>query len=336
MSNPGKENRAGREERGRRRHRKIWWGVLLAALALAGAWGCYRWMPRKARRVDGRLRVAVCQYDSRPGEYRWNVDHALRYAEEAADAGAGVIILPEYSFCTVADTVEGRAFFEMRHAMPWIGARLGRFCRRNRCYLIANVSHEPRGTDPLQPWRRNRTLVFDPRGRVVATYDKRFTAALDEFCHVGGGAADQPAVDLDFGRVGLMICKDTSYPKRFKHQYRGVDLIIAQFGHITDWTESPDDPPWLSNDMDTVYEDFPDIGRDVCRRFACPAVFANKTGLEPIGVYAGGSCAVAPDGEIVASASFGGDILFVDFELDENGRIVRDAAPIPVEMPVDS
>jgi predicted amidohydrolase len=292
-------------------------------------------MPRKARRVDGRLRVAVCQYDSRPGEYRWNVDHALRYAEEAADDGAGVIVLPEYSFCTVADTVEGRAFFEMRHAMRWLKPRLSRFCRRHRCYLFANIPFEPRGSDPLNPWRRNRTLVFDPRGRVVATYDKRLAAALDIFCHVGEGEG-QPALDLDFGRVGLMICKDTSEPRRFKKLYRGVNLIVAQFGHITDWTISTNDPPWLSNDMATVGEDFPEIGRELGSRFQCPAVFANKTGLEPVGVFTGGSCAVAPDGEIVSSADFGGGILYVDFELDENGRIVRDAAPIPVEIPSES
>lgn len=335
MTNTGEENRAKADGRGRRSRRRIWWIVSFAALAAAVAWGCYLWMPRKAKRIDGRLRVAVCQYDSRPGEYRWNVDHALRYAEEAADFGAGVIVLPEYSFCTVADTVEGRAFFEIRHAMRWLKPRLARFCRRHRCYLFANIPFEPSGTDPLKPWRRNRTMVFDPRGRVVATYDKRFAAALDIFCLVGEGGGQEP-LDLDFGRVGMMICKDTSQLKRFKHLYRGVDLIVAQFGHITDWTISTNDPPWLSNDMATAGEDFPEIGRELGLRFRCPAVFANKTGLEPVGVYTGESCAVGPDGEIVASADFGGGILYVDFELDENGRIIRDAAPIPVEIPSDS
>lgn len=335
MPNSGEETRAGTDGRGRRTCRRTRWIVPLAVLAaLAAVWACHLWLPRKAKRVDGRLRVAACQYDSRPGEYRWNVDHALRYAEEAADAGAGVIILPEYSFCTVADTVEGRAFFEIRHAMRWLKPRLGRFCRRHRCYLIVNIPFEPRGTDPLQPWRRNRTLVFDPRGRVVATYDKRFAAALDVFCHVGEGEV-QPPVELDFGRVGLMICKDTSFLKRFGN-YQGVDLITGQFGHITDWTKSENDPLWLSNDMDTADEDFPEIGQELGARFQCPAVFANKTGLEPVGVYTGGSCAVAPDGGIVARAGFGGGILYVDFELDENGRIRRGAAPIPVDEPSDS
>ena len=334
MPNPGEENRVGTGGRGGRSRRKAWWIALLVVLAvLAAALACCRWLPRKARRVDGRLRVAACQYDSRPGEYRWNVDHALRYAEEAADRGAGVIILPEYSFCTVADAVEGRAFFEIRHAMKWLQPRLARFCRRHRCYLFVNIPFEPKGTDPLHPWRRNRSLVFDPKGRVVATYDKRLAAALDVFCLVGEGPV-QPPVDLDFGRVGLMICKDTSYLKRFDN-YEGVDLITAQFGHITDWTISEDDPLWLSNDMGTADEDFPEIGLELGAQFQCPAVFANKTGLEPVGVYTGGSCAVAPDGQIVASAGFGGGILYVDFELDENGRIIRDAAPIPVDFSPD-
>lgn len=308
------------------------WKMALAALAaVAVAWACWRWLPREARRVDGRFRVAVCQYDSRPDSYRWNVEHALRYAREAASHGAGAIILPEYSFCTAADALEGRAYRTMRHMMRRLGPRLGRFCRRHRCYLFVNIPHEPRGGDPGKPLRYNRTLVYAPDGSVAATYDKNLAAVLDEFCQVSEGAR-RPPVDLDFGRVGLMICKDTAFPRKFKH-YRDADLIVAQFGHITDWRATTNDPPWLVNGIATADDDFPDIAARLCETIPLPAVFANKTGMEPEGCYTGGSCAVDAGGRVVARAGYGGDVFYADFELDENGRIRPGASPIPYEPP---
>lgn len=314
--------------------RRAGWTLAVVALVAAAAWTCCHWLPRKARRINGRLRVAVCQYDSRPDNYRWNIDHALRYASEAAAHGAGVVVLPEYSFCSAADVLEGAAYREMRRAMRWLGPRLARFCRAHRCYLFANIPFESKSRLHGKLKRYNRSIVYDPCGRVAAAYDKRFVAILDEFCQVLPGHR-QPPVELDFGRVGMMICKDTLSPQSFEN-YNGVDLIVAQFGHITDWTTSTNDPPWLINDMGDAHDDFPEIAKELAGTFHCPAVFANKTGLEPAGAYTGGSCATAADGTITARAGFGGDILYVDFELDENGRIHRDAPPIPLPSPPDS
>jgi len=323
--------RTGRSSPRGRAWRTAAWIVLFA---LAASWAAWRWSPRTAKRVDGRLRVAVCQYDSRPAKYRWNADHALRYAKEAAAHGAGVIVLPEYSFCTLADTVRGHAFKETRRLMRRLGPRLARFCRRHRCYLFANIPHEPGGAKHPKLLRRNRTLVYGPHGRVVAIHDKRLLAAADDFAQVSPGPPPPP-LELDFGRIGLMVCKDTSTPRKFK-QYLGVDLIIAQFAHITDWTMSTNAPPWIPNDMATAEVDFIRTGKTLGHSFRCPSVFANKCGLEPEGAYVGASCSVGANGKIVSRAGHGGDVLYVDFELDENGRLLPGRPPIPVEPPPDT
>lgn len=328
MLNPDDRNRGAiHDGLSPRRNRRM--GYMLVAVALvAAAWGWYRWSPREMKRVNGFLRVAVCQYDSRPEAYRWNADHALRYAREAAEQGAGVIILPEYSFCTAADTLSGEAFREMRRVMRWLGPRLGRFCRRHRCYLFVNLPHEPRGSTPKKPLRYNRTLVYAPDGSVAATYDKHIGALLDKCCLMREGP-ERPPVDMEFGKVGLMICKDAAYPQKFA-EYGKADLIVVQFGHITDWTDDEtDDPPWLVNDMGTAHGDFPFLARRLANAFKCNAVFANKTGLEPDGAYTGGSCIVDAEGQIVVRADFGGDVLYADFALDEENRLIPDAPPIP-------
>lgn len=296
-------------------------GVALAALAAAA---CFHfWGPRTVKLAGGRLRVALCQYDSRPGEYRWNAEQALRYAREAAEHGAGVIVLPEYSFCTAADALDGTAFREMRRAMRRLGPRLRRFCRRHRCYLFVNLPHEEAEGEQA---RHNRTLVYAPDGRVAAKYDKRKLAAMDEMALVREGEPGPP-LELGFGKVGLMVCKDTFRPEAFG-EYRAADLIVVQFAHITDWMPEGDGAEWLFNDMETAHGDFPRIARDLAREFGRNAVFANKAGLEPDGAYTGGSCVAGADGEIVARAGFGGAVLYADFELDGEGRLVADLPPV--------
>ena len=60
---------------------------------------------------------------------------------------------------------------------------------------------------------------------------------------------------------------------------------------------------------------------DAMQELGLPLVMVNKTGMEPEGAYTGGSCAVGSDGRLVARADCGGDILYVEFPLDESGRL---------------
>lgn len=320
-------NQGGRAESRRHWGRWIAFATVVVIVALEAFW----WWPREVKCVDGWLRVAVCQYDSRPGKYRWNAEHALRYAREAAKHDAGVIILPEYSFCTVAEAMSGVAFREMRHLMQELGPRLRRFCRRHRCYLFVNYPHEHPRKGGGTPLRRNRTLVYSPSGCVAGIYDKRIVAAIDEIGSVQGGEA-APPLELEFGKVGLMVCKDSTEPETFE-DYDEADLLVVQFAHITDWTGEPRDPEWLFNDMATAPEDFPRIAAEISEEIGRNAVFANKTGLEPEGVFTGGSCVVDASGEIVARAGFGGDVLYADFQLDQEGDLIPDARPIPFQPP---
>lgn len=304
--------------------------LLLPAILVVAGVLAYLFLPRSPKLVDGRLRFALCQYDSRPGANQWNIRHALSYAQEAADHGAGFIVLPEYSFCTADDTLYGNAYFYFRKKAPKLRWKLAEFSRRNRCYLLVNIPYEAKGKvkEGEMPLRKNRSVLFDPSGRIVARYDKRSIAHLDSFGGVRRGESETIA-DLPFGKVGLMICRDASSPRKFP-SYQEADLVIVQFAHITDWTsDKAEDPAWLTNDMGTSHADFPRIGRRLARSFQRPtALFANKTGFEPDGGFTGGSCSIAADGTILARAGAYADILYMDYALDGNGRIQPGVPPV--------
>ncbi len=280
--------------------------------------------------MDGRIRFALCQYDSRPDAYDWNLRHALAYAREAVGHGAGFVVLPEFSFCTADDVLDGGAFPFFRRNAEKIERRLARFSRRNRCYLLVNVPYEKTDRTKKEgaPVRRNRSILFGPSGKRVATYDKSHAAILDSAAGIDAGE-EEALVELPFGSIGLMVCRDSSSPEDFP-SYRKADAVLIQFAHITDWTEGDDlDPIWLVNDIGTSHIDFPRIGNRLASTFGRPfGLFVNKTGFEPAGGFTGGSCAISRDGVVLARAGFGSDILYVDAALDEDGRLAG-ANPIP-------
>ena len=196
--------------------------LLAAAIVAACLLALERLRPVRARLANDRLRFAVCQYDSRPDAYDWNLRHALAYAQEAADHGAGFVILPEYSFCTADDALNGDAFRFFRRNAKRIERRLSGFSRRNRCYLLVNVLHE----DP--DWkgaggtavRRNRSMLFAPSGDLVRIYDKRQTAILDEVSDWTEDCERDPVwltndmgtSDVDFPRIGKRLARTFARP----------------------------------------------------------------------------------------------------------------------------
>ena len=79
--------------------------------------------------------------------------------------------------------------------------------------------------------------------------------------------------------------------------------------------------PDPGDDIGNSLDDFPKIAAACAQELGLPLVMVNKTGMEPEGAYTGGSCAVGTDGRLIARADCGGDILYVDFPLDESGRL---------------
>ena len=81
----------------------------------------------------------------------------------------------------------------------------------------------------------NRAFLIDPKGEVVATYDKIHLFDVDlaggeswreSNAYVGGNEA--VTVDLPFGRLGLAICYDVRFPQLFRaYGDAAVDIISA-------------------------------------------------------------------------------------------------------------
>ncbi len=175
-------------------------------------------------------RIAAIQMASGPNVGA-NLTEAGRLIGKAADAGAGMVVLPENFACMGMQDADQLRHREMEGEGP-----IQRFLReqadKHRVWIVG-------GTIPLfgggEQHMRASCLVFDERGVLRARYDKihLFDVLLeenDETYHES--ATTEPGnqvtvIDTPFGRLGLAICYDLRFPELFRRMLtEQVDIFV--------------------------------------------------------------------------------------------------------------
>lgn len=171
--------------------------------------------------------VAVLQMNS--GEDKAvNIATALRLIDEAATTGARLVVLPE--IWTYLGNDEGNR----ANAEPIPGPvteALAEKARQHGIYVHGGSMLEQRAGEPKL---FNTTVVFDPRGEIVAKYSKMhmFDVVLDGVASYRESNTVQRGeeivtFDLDGTTVGLAICYDLRFPELFRIlRLQGAEVIV--------------------------------------------------------------------------------------------------------------
>ena len=144
-----------------------------------------------------------------------NLATAGQLIDQAADAGARLVSLPEY-FCQIGlHETDKYAIAEPLGAGP-VQDFLAAKAWQHQIWLAGGSLPL---TTPKPPKVSNTSLLYSPSGEVVARYDKlhlfRYqdgTRSLDESRTMVPGNA-LVAAQTDLGRVGLTICYDLRFPE---------------------------------------------------------------------------------------------------------------------------
>ena len=181
-------------------------------------------------------KIAAIQMASGP-QIKANLMEATRLIREAANKGAGMVVLPE-SFALMAMSESENIDIAEEQGTGQIQDTLRQCAIENKVWLVA-------GSIPLKTSDSQRvsaaSLMFNDKGEIVARYNKihLFDVVIDS----GAGeekttdtykesdtfkaGKDIVVVDTPFGRIGMSICYDLRFPMLYREMVRqGAEIFL--------------------------------------------------------------------------------------------------------------
>jgi nitrilase len=183
--------------------------------------------------------------------------------------------------------------------------------RDHRLYLVIGVIEREGGTLYCT------ALFFGPQGLLLGKHRKLMPTALERLVWGQGDGSTLTVLDTEIGKIGAVICWENYMPLLRMAMYaRGVQLYCAP--------TVDDRDTWLPTMRHVALEGrcFVLSACPYLTRSDCPADYACVQGDDPQTVLIrGGSCIVAPLGQVLAGPHFGGEgILTADLDMAEIAR----------------
>lgn len=256
----------------------------------------------------GKIKLACAQIHTELGQEERNLAKVLAALDEAAAAGANLVIFPEG-----ANT--GYCFDDRSHAHklatpvpgPFTDALSDR-AREKGIYLGIGIFEQ--GPDDAV---YNESLLIDPQGQIIGKYQKNFFIVGDKHWF-RLGEQGYPVFDTALGKVGFFICADGRIPESARClALRGAEVLLN-----TSCWGSPDQ--YQQHVPSRAVENRCYVAavtkpRTICGRLDKEADYNPFTGCSFI---------MAPGGEMLARASeTGEEIIYAEFdpELAQDKRL---------------
>lgn len=166
------------------------------------------------------IRVAAVELDPELFEFDRNLERACAAIEEAARAGARLIVLPE---CALSGYIyrDREQFLPYMDAVPGRGtAAIAEITQRHRCYVAVGIAE----LDPASGLTYNTAALIGPDG-YLGKYRKAGLNPSDVLWFTPGDTG-YPVFDTEIGRIGIAICYDDTYwePARVL-ALKGADIL---------------------------------------------------------------------------------------------------------------
>ncbi|MCK2045527.1 carbon-nitrogen hydrolase family protein [Chromohalobacter moromii] len=256
------------------------------------------------------MRLMLAQTDPVYGDVAANLASLARQCQQAAAAGADLLVLPELA-------LSGYNIFERLEELAEpvggpIAQRAAELAAEHELFLLFGLA-ERQADGRLT----NSAVLIDDRGERIATYHKRqlwdrehaFFAAGEDCC----------VVDTRLGRLGLMICYDNEFPEVARAlATQGAQVILSPTANMV-----------------------PNAERQALQIRAraldnqCFVACINRAGEEAELHYCGNSLIAGPDGEVLGRLGDAAGSLVVDIDLSRidasraHQDYLQDLRPMP-------
>jgi predicted amidohydrolase len=236
-------------------------------------------------------KVATVQFEPMMFEKERNVAQLLALCEQAAAAGARLIVTPEMG-------TTGYCWFDRAEVEPFVetvpGPTTDRFAalaRRHDCYIVVGMPEVDEDGIYF-----NTAVLIGPDG-IVGRHRKTHPYISEPKWAAAGDLHNQ-VFETPIGRIGLLICMDIHFVETARLMALGGADVIC---HISNWlAERTPAPYWISRAFENC----------------CYVIESNRWGLERTVQFSGGSCVIAPDGQVAAVLDKGDGVLMSEIDLD--------------------
>ncbi|MDP9238594.1 MAG: carbon-nitrogen hydrolase family protein [Chloroflexota bacterium] len=234
--------------------------------------------------------------------------HTLQRIDDAAREKPDVIALPEVTYPAYfmgTDDLSRRNVLSPAEAM----ARFAEKARKHGMYIAVGMA-----LDAKSGGYSNGAALFGRDGELIGRYEKSFLWHFDNRWFKPGNA--YPVFELDFGRVGMLVCADGRLPEIARSlALNGAQIILD----LTAWVSGARHAADLTTSQRRYLMQTRAAENGVW--VAC----ADKCGIEAeSSVYAGRSCVINRRGEYVASLGPDEDaVLVYDVPIEDAGTQVE-------------
>ena len=273
------------------------------------------------------IRAAVVQATPFVFEREKTVEKVRALTADAARQGARLVVFPEGFISAYPKGLD----FGARVGMRLPGGRddfrrywessvdvpgptteaLGGIAGENSIYMVIGIIERDQGTLYCT------VLFFGPDGSLMGKHRKLMPTVMERIVWGFGDGSTMPVFDTDLGRLGAVICWENYMPLLRTYMYsKGIQIYCAP--------TADDRDTWLPTMQHIALE-----GRcfvlSCCQyltRGDCPEDYAAVQGDDPETVLMrGGSCIVAPLGEVLAGPRYEGEcILTAELDMDDIAR----------------
>jgi predicted amidohydrolase len=167
-----------------------------------------------------KIKIGLVQMSCTAGKAA-NLQKAIDKVKEAARKGAQIVCLQELFTSLYFCDVEDYDNFKLAEAIPGPSTQfLGQCAARNKTWIVAGI-YERDGKSIY-----NTAVLLSRDGKLAGKY-RKVCLPREE---IDGGITpghEYPVFDTDFGRIGMMICWDISYPEVARElSARGAEMIF--------------------------------------------------------------------------------------------------------------
>jgi N-carbamoylputrescine amidase len=241
-----------------------------------------------------------------------NLQRALHLIGEAASRGASLVALPELFlgpyFC---QRLDDQTAFATAEPIPGPTTQaLADAARKHSITLVGGSIFEKAADGRFY----NTAPVFDPQGNLTGTYRKTHIPEdilYHEQHYFSPGDTGIRVLATDAGKVAPLICYDQWYPEAARMAtLQGAEVLVypTAIGLIDEVMEEN-----ITGDWEAMWRNA-QIGHAAVNNVYVAAV--NRVGREGSITFWGGSFVAGPDGQVLARAGSGEEVLLADCNLD--------------------